>query len=91
MSKMTSSSVPTIAANVATVLFIVVMLLQLLLAAGILPISMAWGGRQSELTLGLRIGSLVAFVILGIFLLVIRARAGLIASFPPTTLVRFFS
>jgi hypothetical protein len=86
-----NSNVSRIAANVATVLFIVVMLIQLLLAAGILPVSMAWGGRQSELTLGLRIGSIVAVVILGFFLYVIRARAGLIGNSPPTTAIKVFS
>jgi len=84
-------STKTFAANVATVLFIVVMLLQVLLAAGLLPVSMAWGGRQPELTLGLRIGSIVAVVVLGFFLFVIRARAGLIASFPPTTAIKVLS
>jgi hypothetical protein len=84
-------NVSRIAANVATVLFIVIMLVQLLLAAGILPVSMAWGGRQSELTLGLRIGSIVAVVILGFFLYVIRARAGLIGNSPPTTAIKVLS
>lgn len=91
MAAKSNPDVSRIAANVATVLFIVTMLIQLLLAAGILPVSMAWGGRQSELTPGLRIGSLVAVVILGLFLYVIRARAGLIGNSPPTTAIKVFS
>jgi hypothetical protein len=34
-------------ANTATVLFAVIIVLQLLLAAGILPVTMAWGGTQT--------------------------------------------
>ncbi len=40
-------------ANAATLLFVVVIILQILLAAGILPVSMAWGGRQSNLYLSI--------------------------------------
>lgn len=65
-------------ANIATILFAIVIVLQILLAAGILPVSMAWGGRQSQLTPSLRIASLVAAVLLGAFIYVIRYRAGLV-------------
>ena len=68
------------AANVATVLFVVTIILQLLLAAGILPITMAWGGRQSVLTTTLRIASLAAVAILVFFAYVIRRRAGLVGA-----------
>lgn len=70
----------TATANVATLLFAVVIVLQILLAAGILPVSMAWGGRQSKLTASLRISSIIAAILLGVFLFVIRYRAGLVGS-----------
>ncbi len=65
-------------ANIATFLFGVVIILQLLLAAGILPITMAWGGRQPELTISLRIASIISAILLGVFAYVIRYRAGLL-------------
>ena len=43
----------------AVVLLVIVMVLQLLLAAGILPVAMAWGGRYTELTFSLRMSSLI--------------------------------
>lgn len=88
MSPLSSMSVVRIAANTATVLFVVLIILQLLLAAGILPITMAWGGRQQTLTVPLRIASLAAAVILGFLGYVIRRRAGLVGGFPiPTTII----
>ena len=69
-------------ANVATLLFAVVIVLQILLAAGILPVSMAWGGRQSKLTASLRISSIIAAILLGTFIFVIRYRAGLVGNGP---------
>jgi hypothetical protein len=69
-------------ANLATLLFAVVIVLQILLAAGILPVSMAWGGRQSTLTSSLRISSIIAAILLGAFIFVIRYRAGLVGSGP---------
>jgi hypothetical protein len=77
-----------ISANVATVLLGFLVVVQLLLAVGILPISIAWGGRQSELTTGLQIASVVAAFILGVFIYVIRYRAGLVGSTPIPTAVR---
>jgi hypothetical protein len=65
------------AADIATAGFTITMLLQLLLAAGILPSTMAWGGTQPVLTTALRITSLVAVVVLGVFAYIIRRRAGL--------------
>ena len=65
-------------ANIATILFVVVVVLQISLAAGILPISMAWGSRESQLTFSLRIASIIAAVLLGMFIYVIRYRAGLV-------------
>ena len=67
-----------ISANIATFLFGIVILIQLLLAAGVLPITMAWGGRQDVLTPGLRVASIISAVILGVFAYIIRRRAGLI-------------
>jgi hypothetical protein len=69
-------------ANIATFLLGVVIVLQILLAAGILPISMAWGGRQSQLTASLRIASIIAAVLLGAFIYGIRYRAGLVGTVP---------
>jgi hypothetical protein len=69
-------------ANIATFLFVLVIVLQILLAVGILPISMAWGGRQSKLTASLRISSIIAAILLGAFIFVIRYRAGLVSNGP---------
>lgn len=82
MSIFSRTSIVRIAANVATILFVLTIILQLLLATGILPISMAWGGRQTELTTPLRIAGLAAAVLLGFFIYVIRRRAGLIGDMP---------
>ena len=71
-------SAATIAANIATLLFGIVIILQLLLALGILPVTTFWGGTQSELTLGLRLAGVAAAIILALFAYVIRRRAGLI-------------
>ena len=81
----------TIAANVATVLFAIVIILQLLLALGILPISMAWGGTQSQLTTGLRLASLASVVTLAVFAFIIRRRAGLNSNTPPSTMIKILS
>mmetsp|Transcript_41395 Transcript_41395/g.101831 ORF Transcript_41395/g.101831 Transcript_41395/m.101831 type:complete len:138 (+) Transcript_41395:148-561(+) len=66
--------------NVATVFFGIVIALQLLLALGMLPITMAWGGQQSVLTPGLRVASVAAVAILAGMAYVIRRRAGLIGT-----------
>ena len=55
------------AADIATAGFGITMLLQLLLAAGILPSTMAWGGTQPVLTVSLGITSLVAVLVPGAF------------------------
>jgi hypothetical protein len=67
-----------IAGNAATVLYAITIILQLLLAAGILPITMAWGGREPVLTTNLRIASLASAALLFFFIYVIRRRAGLV-------------
>jgi len=84
-------SAASIAANIATVLFGLVIILQILLAIDILPVSMAWGGRQSELTTGLRLASLATVGILALFAYVIRRRAGLVGDGPPSTLIKILS
>jgi hypothetical protein len=91
MARIVSPSAAGIAGNVATGLFLLVGVLQVLLALGILPVTMAWGGAQSALTPSLRIASLAAAVILGAFALVIRRRAGLSGSGQPSTLIRILS
>lgn len=91
MSLLSNRSVIRVAANVATASFLLMIVFQFLLAFGIMPISMAWGGRQSELTLPLRAASLAAAVLLGLFLLVIRRRAGLIGTPPIPTSIRILS
>jgi hypothetical protein len=85
MTFLADNNFPVFAANLATILFGLVMAAQLLLEMGILPISMAWGGRQTELTPGLRVASAVAILILGMFIYIIRYRAGLVGSVPAPT------
>lgn len=85
------SSVAQISANIATVLFGIVIIFQLLIALGVLPISMAWGGRQTELTPQLRIASVVGAVILGLFAYIIRLRAGLIGTGEITLLIKILA
>jgi len=91
MSTLTKYSLSGIAGIIAVVLFGVVIVLQLLLAAGILPVSMSWGGRQTTLTTGLRFASLGAAVILVCFAYVISHRAGLVGEVPPSTLIKVIS
>jgi hypothetical protein len=66
-----------IAANVATAGFLLAAFLQLLLALGVIPITTAWGGTQSTLTLPLRVASLIAAAIQVMAAFAIRRRAGL--------------
>jgi len=88
-----ASSEPTtcFAANAATALFGIVIGFQALLAVGILPITMAWGGRQQTLTLDLRVASLASVVILALFMYVIWRRAGLIGGYPVPRTIRVLS
>lgn len=76
------------AANIASVLLFIFVVVQLLVAVGIIPISMLWGGSQPELTPSLRVTSVVAAVILGVFIYIIRYRAGLVGRVPQPTLIR---
>ena len=72
-------------------LFSIVMILQLMLAAGILPISMAWGGRHTELTLTLRLSSLIAIILLCYFAYMIARRSGIMGTKPPSKLINILS
>jgi hypothetical protein len=72
-------------------LFCIVMVLQLLLAAGILPVHMAWGGRNTELTPSLRLSSLIAIIILCYFAYMVARRAGIMGTTPPSLLIRILS
>jgi hypothetical protein len=84
MRRLPSPVAARIAGNVATAGFLLAAVLQLLLAAGLLPVSMAWGGSLSVLTPQLQIASLAAALLLGLFAFVIRRRAGLAGHTPPS-------
>ncbi len=86
-----SQSTGRVAGNMATVLFVLAIVLQLLLAAGVLPVSLAWGGKHEVLTLGLRVSSIVAAVVLGLFAYVIRRRARLQDGPPPSNTIKILS
>ena len=88
MSYLSESGFVNATANIATVLFAIFIGAQLLLATGILPISMAWGGRQTELTPALRVASVAAAIVLGVFIYIIRYRAGLVGGVPIPTAIR---
>jgi len=76
---------------IAAGLFSIVMILQLLLAAGILPVSMAWGGSSTELTPGMRLSSLIAIIILCYFTYMIARRSGILGTTPPSRLINMGS
>jgi hypothetical protein len=90
MKPVSTHTLAPIAASVATVAFAASML-QLLLATGILPITLAWGGSQPVLTTPLRLASLAAIVLLGLFTYVIRWRAGLAGRQPVPTWVKLLA
>ncbi len=91
METLSNRSTVRLAANVATVLYAITIVLQLLLAAGILPITMAWGGREPVLTTTLRIAGLASAALLGFFAYVIRRRAGLVGEAPISTIIKVLS
>jgi hypothetical protein len=80
MSNLVNRRTARMAANVATLAFGASIVLQLLLAVGLLPVTMAWGGSQTTLTVALRLSSLLAVAILGLAAYFIRRRAGLIGA-----------
>ena len=84
----TNHKISRIAGNAATVLYAITILLQLLLASGILPITMAWGGREPILTTNLRIASLASAALLVIFIYVVRRRAGLVRDASITLIIK---
>ncbi len=86
-----TQNTPRIAGNAATVLYALTIILQLLLAFGILPITMAWGGREPVLTMNLRIASLASAALLFFFIYVVRRRAGLVSDAPITPIVKVLS
>lgn len=49
------------------------------------------GGRQSQLTTSLRIASIIAAVLLGVFIYVIRYRAGLVGNVPIPVIIKVAS
>jgi len=77
-----------IVGNATTVLYALTIILQLLLASGILPISMAWGGREPVLTTNLRIASLASAALLLFFIYIIRRRAGLVSDARITPIIK---
>jgi len=91
MSIISNTTAIRVSANIATILFGAVIILQLLLAAGILPVSMAWGGRQEVLTPNLRVASIVSAVVLGLFAFIIRRRAGLMGPEDISTIIKVFA
>lgn len=88
MSLLSGTGLAGTSANVATGLFAVFVGIQVLLAAGVLPVTIAWGGRQTELTAPLRLASLAAAAVLVVFAYVVRYRAGLLGKMPLPTWVR---
>lgn len=52
---------------------------------------MAWGGRRTVLTTGLRFASLGAAVVLACFAYAISRWAGLVGEMPPSTLIKVIS
>jgi hypothetical protein len=91
MSLLQNANFVRVVANIVTVLLALFIAIQLLLAAGILPVSIAWGGRQTELTTGLRITSIIAAIILGGFIYIIRYRAGILGKTPIPKAIRIGS
>lgn len=87
----TIQKTPRIAGNAATALYALTIILQLLLASGILPITMAWGGREPVLTTNLRIASLASAALLLFFIYIIRRRAGLIRDASITQIIKVLS
>ena len=61
-------------ANVATFLLAIMIILQLLMACGIVSVSIAWGGHVQDLTTASQLASLGAATLLGLYIYVIRRR-----------------
>lgn len=89
MALFSNISVVPLAANIATLLFAVMIIVQILIGIGVLPITIVWGGRKTELTPALRMASFAAVAVLALFIYTIRYRAGLWGSTPIPTIIRF--
>jgi hypothetical protein len=88
---MVSQSTARITGNIATLAFLAVIVLQLLLALGILPVTMAWGGSQTVLTPSLRLAHILAALLIAGFAFVIRRRAGLLGHAHPSRLIKILA
>jgi hypothetical protein len=88
---MVSQSTARTTGNIATFAFLAGIILQLLLALGILPVTMAWGGSQTVLTPSLRLAHILAALLLAGFAYVIRRRAGLLANAGPSRLIKILA
>jgi hypothetical protein len=88
---MVSPSTARITGNIATLVFLAVIVLQLLLALGILPVTMAWGGSQTVLTPALRLAHVLAALLIAGFAYVIGRRAGLLAHAHPSRLIKILA
>jgi hypothetical protein len=75
------------AAQLATGAFALTILLQVLIALGVLPVTMAWGGTQPVLTTSLRLAGLLAAVVIALSAYIIRRRAGLVGAGRPGRVV----
>ncbi|NQS90946.1 MAG: hypothetical protein HQ574_00935 [Chloroflexi bacterium] len=91
MDQSSDPSLVSVLGYIAVALLGLVMILQLLLAVGILPTSMAWGGRQTDLTPALQWSSLGAVIILGAFSFVIARRSGILWERAPSLLIKILS
>ncbi len=67
-------NVTEISAYVSIVLFSLLAVMQIGVAMGIVPIKILWGGSQHQLTIQLRIASIIAASVLVSFALIIRKR-----------------
>ena len=88
---MVSQSTARITGNIATLAFLAVIVLQILLALGLLPVTMAWGGSQTVLTPSLRLAHVLAALLIAGFAYVIRRRAGLLAHARPSRLIKILA
>jgi len=82
METLLSPATARLAAIIAVIAFALTMLLQVLIALGVLPITMAWGGTQTVLTPALRVAGLASVLVLVFFAYIILRRAGLVG-LPP--------
>jgi hypothetical protein len=66
------------AATLAAIILVLLILFQVLLAAGLPLGRAAWGGEHRVLPTNLRVGSLVAAAIIGVAVWAVLARAGMV-------------